>query len=919
MMNDTKRRTRLAGVARRASIQATVARGVSPVGAARIAGALATTAMLGCSSTPNTQGESFEWDTNGQYAYWVDTPEMTQWYEVTPKNTMNLCFSGYFDWDNSQVFSRPHKTGTCSTNTDCGSGATCGCSSESCETVDHCVANPQDCACFDDHCATDTDCGDPGLCVPIAGVPNPNCQTNPETCTCSDGLEGSWASTSTAFETTKRWYQEALEEQWGKYSDLTFVWHGDCPTSIPAHWVPIRMVEGSSDGSIGGYASWGAGDRNGQTNWIQGTDPESSITVNAYENGPFSEPQTKSMFVHEVGHVLGWPHEHERADRPMSFAACDDLGKATTLPPNHTHLTEYDPDSIMNYCRDVNGDNQGDGYTPAVSASLTAQDRAGAQMLFGFPDPFTMPQRYFCSEVFDRLFVGRFDANATADALCLRSDGQIDIDLANANGHFEDTNSSLNNFCTSAGDRLVVGDANGDGRDDLICNNSTSGNLAIRYATTTGTFPTTNWTRANAFCGGSPTRKLLAGDFTGDGRVDLLCQASNGAIQIDFADANGQYTNINWTGNQPNFCTQTEDRLLVVNATSDSRNDLVCYTPSTGNMQTMVSVYSIFTGNVFTGVSSNGIPDGFPTNCPGLFPADLNGDGRDDLVCPAANGLNVALPSPTGTYSKTQFKGPFGLWCNGHADRMYAGAFRGADRDDLLCISTNGTISEQFSLYSSYTTRCDESNSIDLGPPNNSVTVADNACVMIRGGYPSWWGTRAMRLQNPQMPTSYITSFVWNNTCAESAGSGKFVGVNQEQMLRDTSSDCATFIELQNPGVGNITLRYVAEDPPCDESSAIDLGAPGNETTVRDDACVMVRNGYPNWWGTRPMKLQDPVFGGTPTAFTWSNTCSNSSGSGTFAAAWDDKVLVTTNSACATLIDLGGSGATNLRLRYYSN
>jgi hypothetical protein len=37
----------------------------------------------------------------------------------------------------------------------------------------------------------------------------------------------------------------------------------------------------------------------------------------------------------------------------------------------------------------------------------------------------------------------------------------------------------------------------------------------------------------------------------------------------------------------------------------------------------------------------------------------------------------------------------------------------------------------------------------------------------------------------------------------------------------------------------------------CTEATAIDLGAPANAVTVRNNGCLRVRDGYPFWWGRR--------------------------------------------------------------------
>jgi hypothetical protein len=119
--------------------------------------------------------------------------------------------------------------------------------------------------------------------------------------------------------------------------------------------------------------------------------------------------------------------------------------------------------------------------------------------------------------------------------------------------------------------------------------------------------------------------------------------------------------------------------------------------------------------------------------------------------------------------------------------------------------------------------------------------------------------------------------------------------------------------------LGDPTLRYRYPTNPagCTESNAVDLGAPGNNVTVSNDGCVKVTT-YPVWWGSnRIMKLEDTTPGTYPVPFSWTNSCANGQGSGTFTADWQPKFLAPTSSRCTTLIDLKGSGAGSITLRYW--
>jgi hypothetical protein len=175
----------------------------------------------------------------------------------------------------------------------------------------------------------------------------------------------------------KQIVKDAINNAWARHSGLRFEGFEECsnPTSKMLTW---QVSQGTTPGSWGGRTAIGMGARLGDI-----------PTAQIQQTFAPGNNMTASVAVHEVGHAIGWVHEHQRPDRP-DISACvkalnlDPTSGDTAINPNGIMLTAYDPESIMNYCRDRNHDG-----VPDVTddPTLSALDIVGVQLAYGRPAP----------------------------------------------------------------------------------------------------------------------------------------------------------------------------------------------------------------------------------------------------------------------------------------------------------------------------------------------------------------------------------------------------------------------------------------------------------------------------------------------------------------------------------------------------
>jgi len=285
----------------------------------------------------------------------------------------------------------------------------------------------------------------------------------------------------------------------------------------------------------------------------------------------------------------------------------------------------------------------------------------------------------FCNGVKDRLILGDFDGNGRSDLLCQKGYRSSSEVFFNLQTHL----SQDLDFCDVETSKLKTGDFNGDSRDDLLCIPRNS-NVTVLLADQNGRFNSSNAGTSTKICRYSS--EFYVQDFNGDGMDDILCRSDKGNITLSYAKDNGEFHKEHTE--DFDFCNGSGQKLYTGDFNGDNRADLLCHS-ATG----VISIVLFSAKGIIKKIEWSKDIGWCTMENSFILVSDVNGDEYDDLICKDTNlyGLTYVSLNQPYQYFKNGNKYKFHFCLNGGKKNFFVGDFNGDEKIDLLCQTGIGT------------------------------------------------------------------------------------------------------------------------------------------------------------------------------------------------------------------------------------
>ncbi|KYN79074.1 hypothetical protein A0J52_07310 [Clostridium sporogenes] len=275
--------------------------------------------------------------------------------------------------------------------------------------------------------------------------------------------------------------------------------------------------------------------------------------------------------------------------------------------------------------------------------------------------------------------------------------------------------------CNRIADKVISGDFNGDGKDDIaafykVDDNTTNLHVWISTGSSFQYQYSQGWWNSKGYNSDKISSRIVAGDFNGDGKDDIAAFYKVGDCNTNLhtwistgSSFQYQYSQGWWNSNGYNS-DQISNKVVAGDFNGDGKDDIAAFYKADAydtRLHTWMSTGSSFQYKDSQGWwNSKGYNSDQISNR--VVAGDFNGDGKDDVAAfYKADAYDTRLNTWISTGSSFQYKDSKGWWnSTGYnpdqiSNRVVAGDFNGDGSYDVAAFYANGQASTSLHVWQS--------------------------------------------------------------------------------------------------------------------------------------------------------------------------------------------------------------------------